>query len=546
MALVEALAAAACGASGEPRAAPGETQTGPMYQWAVPVELSGDGKKTALVWIPPTAKRIRGVLIGRMPALTGDPAVRRACAAEQLAIIDVGIDAIFNYKTGRGPETFLATLKAAAKATGYREIEMAPFFCFGHSVASIYATSAACWKPQRCFGTVPFKGGLVYPPQWDPGADLSGVPILILSGQFEEFGPGPSGVLRDFEDRDTGWKVGRLNYLRMRMKNERMLISFAVEAGSTHMAWSPRDGELVGLFIRKAAAARIPNWPVDAAKPVKCKAIDVASGALSSAGITNPKAPKPAWYKDYPDTYKSRRRAAWWHVDLEMAQAWQAFHDGQFGKRNQYVTFADVARGKALGSRHDLRFDLRPHWVGPDTFRVAGTFLKEARDKYPAPELPVGHAEGAIRFRSFGGPSIEQTGPDTFRVLTYGSRGPSAAIVAYDPGDETYRYAEQPARVRMGLLKKGKPQKITFPAIGDLKPGAEVKLAATSDSGLPVRYVVNHGPAVVKDSKLVICGIPPRAKLPLSVKVTAYQWGSAVEPLVKTAEPVSQTTTVKE
>ena len=534
-------------AGAAPAAAPAADEAAwPACQWAVPVELPVGKKTTAMVWIPPAADRVRGVLIGRMPALTGDPAVRRACAAERLAIIDVGIDAIFNYKTGRGPEMFLAALKAVAEATGYREIAMAPFFCFGHSVASIYASSAACWQPQRCFGTVPFKGGLVYPPQWDPKADLSGVPVLIISGQFEEFGPGPSGVLRDFEDRDSGWMGGRLNYLRMRMQNERMLIAFAVEAGTTHMAWSPRDGELVGLFIRKAASARIPDWPADAAGPVKCKDIDVASGALTSAAITNPKAPGPALYKDYPDTYQSRRNAAWWHVDLEMARAWQAFHDGRFNKRTQYVTFADPATGKPYHSRHDLRFDVPPHWVGPDTFKVAGTFLKEVRDKYPVPELPIGHADGPIRFRSFGGPGIEPVGDDTFRVLTYGSRGASAAVVAYHPGDDTFRYAEQPARVRLGLLTKGKAQTITFPAIGDLKVGAEVKLAAASDSGLPVRYAVNHGPAVVRDGKLIVCGIGPRAKLPMSIRVTACQWGSAVEPFVQTAEPVSQTVVIKE
>lgn len=543
-----AIVAAAVGLLGAAACAADEPGV-PAWQWVVPVEVSAEKKPTAMVWVPPAAKRIRGVLIGGMPALTNDAAVRKACEAESLAILQVGIDAIFDYKKGPGPETFLAALKAAAEATGYREIEMAPFFVFGHSVATNYATSAACWKPERCFGTVPFKGGLVYPPACDPNADLSGVPVLIISGQFEEFGGGPSGVLRDYEDRDSGWQGGRLSYLRMRMQNERMLLSFAVEAGTTHMAWSPRDGELVGLFIRKAASARIPDWPVDAKEPVKCKEIDVASGALSSAAITNAAAPKPALYKDYPDTLQSRRNAAWWHVDLEMAQAWQAFHAGRFGKRTQYVTFADPATGKALYSRHDLRFDAKAQWVAADTFKVAGTFLLEVRDKYPAPEPPIGHATGPIKFRLFslgGSGAVEQVGPDTFRVLTYGQGGASVSIKAYHDGNETYRYAEQPARLKLEANVKGKAQTITFPPIGDLKSGAEVKLAATADGGLPVCYAVNHGPAIVRDGKLVVCGIPPRAKFPLEVKLTAYQWGSSVEPYIQTAEPVSQTVSVKE
>lgn len=516
----------------------------PMHQWAVPVEIEGGKKTTAMVWVPPKADRVRGVLIGRMPALTGDPAVRKACEAEKLAIINVSIDAVFDYKDGHGPALFLATLKAVAEATGYGEIEQAPFFAFGHSVASIYASSAAAWKPDRCFGTVPFKGGLVYPPAWDPKADLSGVPILVISGQFEEFGPGPSGVLRDFEDRDSGWQVGRLNYLKMRMANEKMLIAFAVEAGTTHMAWSPRDGELVGLFLRKAAQVRIPDWPADAKEPVVCKTIDVTSGALSSPGITNPRAPEPAAYKDYPDKYQSRRNAAWWHPDLEMANAWRAFHERRFNKRDQYVTFADPKTGKTLYSRHDLRFDIQPHWVGADTFKVAGAFLDHVRDKYPVPNCPIRHAEGPIRFHAFGG-AIEQVGEDTFRVTGYGNRGGSGSIVAYHDGDEAFRYAEQPARIRLPLLTKGKVQKIAFPKLPDAMPGETIELKATVDSGLPVRYVVNHGPAVVDDGKLVIRGIPPKAKLPLEVIVTAYQWGSAVEPFVQTAESVTRTLTVQ-
>ena len=58
------------------------------------------------------------------------------------------------------------------------------------------------------------------------------------SGQFEEFGPGPSGVLRDFEDRETAWK-GMLNALvRLREKDERNLIAYLVEPGGSHFAWS--------------------------------------------------------------------------------------------------------------------------------------------------------------------------------------------------------------------------------------------------------------------------------------------------------------------
>lgn len=512
-----------------------------MYQWAIPVERPDGRTCTAYVWIPPAAERVRGVFIGGEAYIAGDPAIRQACAEANIAIIRAGIDGIFNYKTGPGPEIFLKVLAAVAEATGYGEIARAPFFAFGHSTSCIYATAAATWKPTRCFGSLAFKGS-VMPPTYDPEADLSGIPILAVKGQFEEFGPGPSGVLRDFEDRETAWKEDRAKYLRMRGENGNVLISLIVEAGSTHMEWTPRVGEYAALFLRKAAQARIPDWPVGAAEPVMCKSVDVASGALTSPEITAPDAPKAAPYAEY----KGDRKAAYWHIDMELARAFEAFHAGRFGKRAQFVAFADPANGNPIYSRHDLRYGTRVAWVEPDVFRVAGTFLTEARDKYAKPEGPIGQADGPIRFRLFGlgGRDIEAVGPDTFRVVSYGGRGMGGSITAYHPGDDMYRPAEQPAGVRHRLLTDGESQAIEFPEIAALKPGGEVKLAATSSKGLSVRYVVQNGPAAIEGDVLKVQDIPPRAKLPLTVEVTAYQWGSAVEPFVQTAAPVTRTVTV--
>jgi hypothetical protein len=180
------------------------------FQWAAEVTKEDGKALTAYLWIPPAAERVRGVLIGGEPEPALDPGLRAACAAENLAIIQFRphLDGIFNYKTGKGPVDFQKVLDAAAAVSGYREIAVAPFFTFGHSTSCNYATAAACWNPARCFGVLVFKGGLVLP-SYDPEADLSGIPILAVKGQFEEFGPGPSGVIRDFEDREVGWKSSR-------------------------------------------------------------------------------------------------------------------------------------------------------------------------------------------------------------------------------------------------------------------------------------------------------------------------------------------------
>ena len=530
--------------------APLATAGDAVFQWSVDVPRGSGRTCTAQLWIPPTAERVRGVVIGCGPSLTEistDPAGRKAAAAEDRAIIAArGFDSKLNNKTGDGPATFQRILDRLGTVSGYGEISVTPFFSFGHSVSCNYATAAACWKPRRCFGVLVFKGGLVLP-KYDPQANISGIPILAIKGQFEEFGPGPSGVLRDYEDRDVGWLRSRERYLQLRRENENILISMVVEPGSTHMAWTPRDGAYFALFLRKAAKARIPDWPVAARKPVPCKQIDVKSGALTSAAITNPAAPAAAPYAEWEDSFQSRRNAVYWHVDMELARAWEAFHEGQFNKRPQFVAFTDPKTSKPIYSRHDLRYGAKALFVGSETFKVTGTFLTEyrARDRYPAPAGQIGHARGPIRFRRFGG-GIEQVGPDTFRVVTYGRRGGSGAILAHHPGNDEYRHAEQPASVRLPLLTQGKAQKITFPPIGELTAGAgSVKLRATSDSGLAVRYAVQSGPAVVTGDTLRLTKLPPRAKLPTKVVVTAYQWGSAVGPFVQTAAPVTQAVTVE-
>ena len=129
--------------------------------------------------------------------------------------------------------------------------------------------------------------------------------------------------------------------------------------------------------------------------------------------------------------------------DLELAKANDAFHAGIFDRKPQFVTFADPKTGKPLYVGHDLRLKLGVHWVGPDTFKVAGTFLEKVPDKYPEVEGAIGHAEGPIRFRAFGGSTVEAVEADTFRVRLDGRRRPNANILAYHPGDATYRYAEQ-------------------------------------------------------------------------------------------------------
>jgi hypothetical protein len=516
-----------------------------VYQFAVPTKDVEGREIAAFLWVPPAADRLRGVLLGGQTlmedAFAADPLVRRACTDEKLAIVYFvpPLDATFDYRGNGAGAALQPALDRLAAASGYRELSVAPWCPFGHSVSSIFAIRVVCWAPERCFGALSLKGGLPLPAD-DPAASVAGVPVLAIKGQFEEFGPGPSGVLRDFEDRETAWKGMRRIILGLREKDERHLIAYLVEPGASHFAWSERLAPYAAEFVRQAARQRIADWPADAAQPVKCRPLDPTAGALTGPELGRERRAAAA------ADFAGDRRNAFWHLGLDLAKQADALHTDLFARQPQFVTFADPKSERPIFVGHDLRLRLQPSWVGPDTFRVAGVFLDKAPDKYPAAPAPVGHAPGPVRFRVFAG-AAEPTAADTFAVRLDGRGKPRAEVLAFHPGDATFRYAEQQGRMNLpARLNRGRPQVIAFPRVGPMRLGGPpAKLAATSDAGLPVRYYVYSGPAVVEGDQLRLADLPVRAAVPLKIVVVAYQYGSAVEPLAQSAEPVSQEVVVQ-
>jgi len=508
-----------------------------VYQYAVPSSNAKGEAISAYLWVPPKAERIRGLLVGGQVLFEGHfaahPAIRAACAEQAIGIVyfQPHLDAVFADGTGPRLEKALADLAAAS---GRSEVATAPLMPYGHSVGTIWSRNLLFWKPQRCFGAIFFKGGFGVP-DGHTLAEVVGIPLIHLQGRFEEFGPGPSGALREDEDRSTGGRTAQRELLALRAQEPRFLMSLLVEDGSTHFALNDRAAERLAAFVRSAAAKRIPAAAA-AADVDALVAVDPASGAYSDGELWAPKTP-PAAAAEYPGA----PAAAFWHCDVALAQAADAFHAVATGKQAQFVSFAD-GKGMPLGVGHDMRLKMQPQWNGPDTFKATGAYWTTVPKKYPAVDGVVGHAAGPVQVRVFSGP-LQQIAPDTFRVTMDLRCGPRPFLLAFHPGDATWRTCEQPGNVGVPLkLTKGKAQVITF------APPAEVKasdlpltLSATSDASLPVSWHVDHGPALVKDGKLELADVPTNATWPLTVEVMAWQYGSAVPPEVQSAEPVRRT-----
>ncbi len=507
-----------------------------VYQFAATgTDIKGKTMTTYL-WVPPAAQHIRGVILaGRAtsvePEFCASKAIRDVCREQQLAIVyfEPHIAPLFD-RDDQTPRALLdKALADIAKASGYDEIATAPWLPIGHSVSTVFAMRVVNWRPDRCFGVLLHKGA------FGSGEGFDRVPALVMKGQFEEFGPGPHGALRENETREIGWTHTRNTLVARQKKGGRALTTMLVEPGATHFAWNTNMADYVAAWIRAVAQLRLP--PADARADAATKLGDIAfaDGFGTTMTIDKKDGPPPA----PAAACLKQHGAANWHPTRELAAAAQAIH-ADLHKRPQFVTFADPETGKPVLPGHDLRLRYKLHWVAPGHFQAAAVFLDRVPRKYPPVAGEIGHVEDGPFIKTYGG-QAERVGDNIFAVRLDPRKRMEANLLAYARGDDRFRYAEQGAILKLPRrLTKGKAQTITFPAIGKINQEC-TELKATSDSDLPVSYYVDHGPArIVGNSILVPTPFPARATRPMKIAVVAYQYGSAVEPYVQTAEPVRQ------
>jgi hypothetical protein len=514
----------------------GAVKADAVFQHAVDVATT---KKTttAFLWVPPEARRIRGVLMAGMTLaereLVQDPQVRAVCATEQLAIVFV--------KAGLSAVDIQKTLDDLARSSGYAELSRVPLFFVGHSAGGPQAKAAATKFADRCFGVMQHRGGA---PNWDPPLP-AGVPALMMLGQFDEFG---KSMMRDEAGREN-WENGRDDLAKFRGADPGNLGSIVIEPGAGHFAWSDRNAAYFSLFLRKAAQARIPVASAHSTAPVRCKRVDPARGWLSDLTLKAP-GQAPASYRQYPGdkTHTS------WHFDRAMAEATVAYHK-DLGKSDQFIRWTDPVTVEE-GARF---FFNQIAWIGDgSSFRVHPTYA----DSYPRTQpdgkgprwslagRPVGHAATPIRVRAIGGPLVpsgEHTLEVRFSALAPATEPARGTFLAFNEGDAQFRYTEQVGLLRPGFVApQSETTKLVFPSIGEIAAQmAPVLLAATSELAAPIRYYVAHGPATIVDGKLVLKEIPRRARWPLEVKVVAYQVVPGATPGVRAVITAEQTVRVR-
>ena len=550
------------------------------YQWSIPQEPG----RRAYLWIPPECTRIRG-LVADMNNLTESaiiehPAVRAVCTEQRLGILWIAegswaasplasqwgdpsglpadqrvvYDAALALTKQAGPHP--TPEQVAAKATvarmrqelarqagivldrmladlatesGYPEVAQAPLCIIGHSMTGLLAWGMPFWAPERVWGALPLKTGVRgNPPEELPNASMEGVPLLYVNQITPE---GPSGTS---DPRNSAIAARR---------HTRQLVGQVFDWGGSHFEMNDEIAQVAAIFIRKAAQRRLPPEIPASGRPTLIP-LTPESGWLATSLVEPhlaPTAPEPAYTGD--------RQRAFWFFDEEMATAAGGHQLAQRKKLPQYVTV--VSNGQRLlpftGSFDSVKIPFPSDLDDGFTFRLTGDFLTSKPRKEPGTPVPTGHAaSGLVQVRIAGGGSLRHVDGETFRFapgpMGFHGKALNCWLVATHPGDATYARVNQPAHLWIPeRLKEGAPQTITFPQPPAIAVGApEITLHATSDvPGQKVAFFVVSGPGRISGNRLALTPIPPRAKFPMKIIVTAYQMGRARPPLVRSATPIT-------
>jgi len=473
----------------------------------------GNGDIAAYLWIPENCRKVRGLLIfgQNVPEglIAAHSAIRKACADNDLAIVFTSLSFwYYGDKEGSAIRGLQNMLNQLADKSGYPEIATVPWLPIGESMSRIMVKGVVDQKPERCIAAI-------YACDIDCGTNRT-VPILGASGTSLEW----EQIKRDIRTCwKSPWRLWDID--SQRNQTPSWPYSYMAEAGGGHFNCSEKMIQYFALYIDRAAKVRLSNDGSPELKPV-----DIENGFVAELPI---KGPEPI---EAVRDAKSIGRS--WYFDRQCAEQAQAIASVNWNAETQVpLVHADdhcVVKPWSRNSvtevevRTDSEFSLKPYLLDkiPESFVAAGAPL--AKSKNPpfiqllrAPIAALGENRFCVDLdRNYKG------NPDSVEAI--------AMVVA--PSDDQVRYSVQPLIVKLFTNKAGAPQTIDFKTIDNVSSTTtSVPLEAKASSGLPVKFYVEVGPAIVQNNQLKFTKLPPNTKFPVDVTVIAWQWGTCEPPL---------------
>ena len=509
-----------------------------VWQWAMPVDgvISEENglPPVAYLYIPPKTAKVRGIVVGQFNMLE-QPILEHPKFRETLQKLDFAavwiapslFGSAFDFKDPEKAAAVGKMFEDLAKLSGYEELATAPLVGIGHSAMANFPWELAAWKPERALAGISYDGTFASQAGTLDENDLKhleGIPMLTRNGEYS-------------------WAAGNDNGVKFRKAHPELAVSMVCDPGSGHFDVNDEVIEFLGLFLEKADRARNSDDGV-------LRRVDATSGWLVDRwrGNNEPRV-KAAPFAEFSGD------EGIWAFDEEYAKALEAHQARYRGKKVELIGYEQD--GKILEDRRthaQIHPAFRPEADGLSV-KLRGVFLdqvpqgraerwsgKKAGEAiahgsdaeriqiFPicGPVVRIDNETMAVRFNRFGFTSSRRTG-EIYMIAVY-------------PGDDTYRrIVQQSVMMVPHRNTKGLAQRIEFPEIPDQKAGTRsIQLQAKANTGMPVEYYVEYGPACLKDNELIFTEIPAGAKFPVEVSVVAYQYGNSGKPQLQSANPVTR------
>lgn len=504
-----------------------------IYQWEADIESivaqNKDNPRRGFLWIPPQCQQLKGIILcGHNQLEEGiveDPLFRQSMTNLNFGIIWItpGIDPSGVYDVRRGAQkAFEEVIQKLADISGYEELLYAPVVCISHSAQASQPWNFGAWNSERTLAMISFHGDSPrsnylccnhFNPNWED-RNIDGIPGLICIGEHE-------------------WSENRItdSFVFMR-QYPGSLISLLCNAGRGHSDFSQDDLKCLIRFIEKSVEYRMPTeWDGQSIMPLKKMKREEGWLADRWRKNTLPTAPTNTW-----KGYCGDKDSAYWYFDEEMARWTEGIYTRERNKKKQYMAL--MQNNRILKPDESLLFvadgcnmDVHVRIVFTDS---TYTYLSDK------------HTIEPIMIKRYAGP-VSIINDTTFRLDHYRpgvshNRAMTIGLFAFSESDMHYGHVVRNVLWKIpSSLNEGKIQEIKFPIIKDVESESQfISLKAKSNCNLPIKYYVRSGPAYIENNTLVFTDLPPRSKYPVKITVVAWQYGSAIEPKIKTAIPVER------
>ena len=520
-----------------------------VWQWSTLFknEKPNATEARAFLWIPENCKKVKGVVVAQNNmeelSILEHGNFRKQLAKLGFAEIWVNppFNHVFNFNEGAF-ETFNNIINSLANVSGYDELKVAPVVPIGHSAAASWPYYFAVLKPQRTLCAISVSGQWPYfrdknfaPDIWDEKT-LDYVPCLETMGEYEAA---------------ATWST---EGLKERSEQKYLPLSMLACPAEGHFATTDKKVDYIALYIKKAAQYRLSGKTNADGYPDLNLINPSYTGWLMEKWIPNK---APTTIAAPVAKYKGDKNEAFWFFDEEMAKATEVYQAEYRNKKAELLAY--LQEGQVVKQRNThLQVSLKfiPEADGI-SFKLKGGFLDTVPGESPRPKMwtgiavdsAIGHASGnvPVSIDKIIGP-FKKINDSTFQVsfdktITSKASNYTLTFTATHPGDTAYKPAVQQAEMKIPASNNdGAEQSISFEPITNQQISVkEMELKATSSANLRVHFYVLDGPAEIVGNKLVFTAIPPQSKFPVRVTVVAWQYGSSVEPKVKTAKSIAQT-----